>query len=98
MLKNTFDRSEKEEFLDNYFLARLRDLMARIGTPELKNREDHVEYILDSLMGIADEYQAVMVENEREYWDSIETWNDEFEQRIAVDWVNEQINNEKQVD
>ena len=83
-------RSEKEEFLDNYFLLRLQKLISRINTPELQNRKDHVENIYDSLMDIADEYQAVMIENEEEhYWESIEMWADELKQRNAVRWVND---------
>ena len=69
MPKNILKRSEKEEFLDNYFLLRLQKLISRINTPELQNRKDHVENIFDSLMDIADEYQAVMVEDEEDrYW------------------------------
>ena len=90
MQQNTFKRSEKEEFLDNYFLLRLQQLMSEINAPELKNRKDHVENIYDSLMDIADEYQAVMIENEEEhYWESIEMWADELKQRNAVRWVND---------
>jgi len=41
-------------------------------------------------MDIADEYQAVMIENEEEhYWESIEMWADELKQRNAVRWVND---------
>ena len=90
MQQNTFKRSEKEEFLDNYFLLRLQKLISRINTPELQNRKDHVENIFDSLMDIADEYQAVVVEDEKEnYWESIEMWVDELKQRNAVRWVND---------
>jgi hypothetical protein len=39
-------------------------------------------------MDIADEYQAVMVENEEEnYWESIDMWDDELKQRDAISWV-----------
>ena len=90
MQQNTFKRSEKQEFLDNYFLLRLQQLMSKINAPELKNRKDHVENIYDSLMDIADEYQAVMIEDEEEhYWESIEMWADELKQRNAVRWVND---------
>ena len=90
MPQKTFSRSEKEEFLDNYFLLRLQKLISKIDTQELKNRKDHVENIFDSLMDIADEYQAVMVEAEEEnYWESIEMWGDELKQRDAVRWVND---------
>jgi hypothetical protein len=87
-------RSEKEEFFDNYFLLRLQKLINKIKTPELQDRKDHVENIFDSLMDIADEYQAVMVEDEEErYWESIEMWDDELKQRNAVTWVNKTIEN-----
>ena len=90
MQQNTFKRSEKEEFLDNYFLLRLQQLISKISAPELKNRKDHVENVFDSLMDIADEYQAVMIEDEEEhYWESIEMWADELKQRNAVRWVND---------
>ena len=76
--------------MDNYFLLRLQQLMSKINTPELKNRKDHVENIFDSLMDIADEYQAVILEDEEEhYWESIEMWADELRQRNAVRWVND---------
>ena len=94
MTENTFKRSEKEEFLDNYFLDRLQKIMDQINNPALNNRKDHVEYILDLLLGISDEYQAGIVENEEGYWDSIEMWYDEFRQRNALKWVNESINKE----
>jgi hypothetical protein len=88
--QKTFSRSEKEEFLDNYFLLRLQKLINKIDTPESKNRKDHVENIFDSLMDIADEYQAVMVESEEEnYWESVEMWGDELKQRDAIRWVND---------
>lgn len=87
-------RSEKEEFLDNYFLLRLQKLISRINTPELQNRKDHVENIFDSLMDIADEYQAVMVEDEEDrYWESMDLWDDEVKQRNAITWVNSSIEN-----
>ena len=95
MTENTLKRSEKEEFLDNYFLDQLQKIMNHIDNPALKNRKDHVEYILDLLLGISDEYQSVMVENEKGYWDSIEMWYDEFRHRNALKWVNESINKEK---
>ena len=98
MSQNTFKRSEKDEFLDNYFLEQLEKLIKKINNPQLNNRKDHVEDILDLLMSIADEYQAVMVEQEEGYWDSIETWYDEFRQRTAVNWVNSTINKEKEID
>jgi len=92
--QNTFIRSEKEEFLDNYFLLRLQKLISRINTPELQNRKDHVENIFDSLMDIADEYQAVMVEDEEDrYWESMDLWDDEVKQRNALTWVNSSIEN-----
>ena len=76
--------------MDNYFLLRLQQLMSKINTPELKNRKDHVENIFDSLMDIADEYQAVMIEDEEEHYrESIEMWADELKQRNAVRWVND---------
>jgi hypothetical protein len=94
--QKTFARSEKEEFLDNYFLLRLQKLINKINVPESKNRKDHVENILDSLMDIADEYQAVVVEAEEEsYWESIEMWDDELRQRNAVSWVNENTNKQQ---
>jgi hypothetical protein len=90
--QNTFERSEREEFLDNYFLFRLQNLINKIKTPESKNRKDHVENIFDSLMDIADEYQAVIIEDEDEhYWESIEMWSDELKQRNALRWVNESM-------
>ena len=92
MPQNTFERSEKEEFLDNYFLLRLQQLISKIDAHELKSRKDHVENIFDSLMDIADEYQAVMLEDEEEnYWESIEKWDDELKQRDAVRWVNDSM-------
>jgi len=92
--KNILKRSEKEEFLDNYFLLRLQKLISRINTPELQNRKDHVENIFDSLMDIADEYQAVMVEDEEDrYWESMDLWDDEVKQRNALTWVNSSIEN-----
>ena len=94
MPKNILKRSEKEEFLDNYFLLRLQKLISRINTPELQNRKDHVENIFDSLMDIADEYQAVMVEDEEDrYWESMDLWDDEVKQRNAITWVNSSIEN-----
>jgi hypothetical protein len=43
-------------------------------------------------MDIADEYQAVMIENEEEqYWESIEMWDDELKQRNAIRWVNDSM-------
>ena len=92
MPQNNFERSEKEEFLDNYFLLRLQKLINKITDPESKNRKDHVENVFDSLMDIADEYQAVMLEDEEEnYWESIEMWDDEFKQRNAINWVNNSV-------
>ncbi len=92
MPQNTFRRSEKEEFLDNYFLLRLQKLINKINVPELNDRKDHLESIYDSLMDIADEYQAVMVEDEDEqHWESIEMWADELRQRNAVRWVTDTI-------
>jgi len=90
--QNTFTRSEKEKFLDNYFLLRLQKLINKINAPESKSRKDHVENIFDSLMDIADEYQAVMVEDEDEnYWESIDMWDDELKQMNAINWVNSSI-------
>lgn len=90
MPQNTLERSEREEFLDNYFLLRLQNLINKIKTPESKNRKDHIENIFDSLMDIADEYQAVIIEDEEEhYWESIEMWADELKQRNALRWVND---------
>jgi hypothetical protein len=90
--QNTFRRSEREEFLDNYFLLRLQKLINKIKTPESKTRKDHVENIFDSLMDIADEYQAVMIEDEEEtYWESIEMWDVELKQRNAIRWVNDSM-------
>lgn len=92
MPQNTFERSEKEEFLDNYFLARLQLLIAKINTPSQGQRKDHVENIFDSLMDMADEYQAVMIDDEDEqYWESIEMWDDELKQRNAIKWVNDNM-------
>ena len=91
-MPQNFTRSEKEKFLDNYFLLRLQKLINKIDAPESKNRKDHVENIFDSLMDIADEYQAVVVEDEKEnYWESIEMWDDELKQRNAVSWVNKSM-------
>ena len=88
--QNDFRKSDKEEFLDNYFLFRLQKLISKINAPPLSGRKDHVENIFDSLMDIADEYQAVMIENEEEqYWQSIEMWDDELKQRNAIRWVND---------
>jgi hypothetical protein len=88
--QNIFHRSEKEEFLDNYFLLRLQQLINKISVPEFKNRKDHVENIFESLMDIADEYQAVIVEDEDEnYWESVEMWDSELKQRDAIKWVND---------
>ena len=82
--------------MDNYFLHRLQKLINKINVPELKDRKDHVENIFDSLMDIADEYQAVMVEDEEErYWESLEMWDDEVKQRDAVTWVNKTIENKQ---
>jgi hypothetical protein len=90
--QNTFSRSEKEEFLDNYFLHRLQELISKINAPQLNSRKDHVENIFDSLMDIADEYQAVVIEDERErYWESNEMWDDELKQRDAIKWVNDSM-------
>ena len=78
--------------MDNYFLLRLQNLINKIKTPESKNRKDHVENIFDSLMDIADEYQAVIIEDEEEhYWESIEMWTDELKQRNALRWVNDSM-------
>ena len=78
--------------MDNYFLLRLQKLINKITDPESKNRKDHVENVFDSLMDIADEYQAVMLEDEEEnYWESIEMWDDEFKQRNAINWVNNSV-------
>ena len=94
MPQNIFERSEKEEFLDNYFLLRLQQLVSKINAPGLVSRKDHVENIFDSLMDLADEYQAVMVENEEErYWESIDMWDNELKQRDAITWVNNTIEN-----
>ncbi|HEY2720236.1 MAG TPA: hypothetical protein VGI82_00840, partial [Chitinophagaceae bacterium] len=67
-------------------------LLSKIGNPEKANRKEHLEYILDLLMNIGDEYQAVMLEKEEAYWDSIEMWHDEFQQRAALKWVTDSIN------
>lgn len=76
--------------MDNYFLLRLQQLINKVNTPEVQNRKDHVENILESLLDIADEYQAVMVEGEDEgYWESIEMWDSELKQRNAIKWVND---------
>ena len=94
--QNTFKTSEKEEFLDNYFLLRLQKLIQKIKTPDSESRKDHIENIFDSLMDIADEYQAVMIEDEEEhYWESIEMWTDELEQRNAIRWVNDSMQEEE---
>jgi hypothetical protein len=94
--QKTFTRSEKEEFLDNYFLLRLQKLISKIDTPESRNRKDHVENIFDSLMDIADEYQAVMVEDEEEnYWESMERWDDELKQRNALQWINDTMHEQQ---
>jgi len=94
--QNIFVRSEKEEFLDNYFLIRLQQLISKINSPGLENRKDHVENIFDSLMDIADEYQAVIVEDEEErYWESMEMWDNELKQRDAIRWVNESLQKHK---
>ncbi len=63
--------------------------MGKINSPESKDRKDHIENIFESLMDIADEYQAVMIEAEEEkYWESIEMWDSELKQRNAIRWVN----------
>jgi hypothetical protein len=90
--ENTFKRSEKEEFLDDYFRNQLQELIRKIKTPGQENREDHVEYIHDLLMTIADEYQAVMIDKEDGYWNSIEMWHDELQQRTVLNWVKESVN------
>jgi len=83
--------------LDNYFLLRLQKLISKIDAQESKNRKEHVENIFDSLMDIADEYQAVMVEAEEEnYWESIEMWDDELKQRDAVRWVSNTVHQQQQ--
>ena len=97
VMENTLNRSEKEEFLDNYFVDQLQKIINRINDPGLENRKDHVEYILDSLMSIADEYQAVMSEEEDAYWDSIEMWNDELQQRKALEWIHESMKKGKEI-
>ena len=92
MPQNNFIRSEKEEFLDNYFLLRLQKLITKINDPGSRNRKDHVEHVFDSLMDIADEYQAVMIEDEEEnYWESIEMWDDELKQKNAINWVKNSV-------
>ena len=92
MPQKNFIRSEKEEFLDNYFLLRLQKLINKINDPGSKSRKDHVENVFDSLMDIADEYQAVMIEDEEEsYWESIEMWDDELKQKNAINWVNNSV-------
>ncbi|HMG66407.1 MAG TPA: hypothetical protein VK588_01940 [Chitinophagaceae bacterium] len=96
MPSNKFKRSEKEKFLDNYFMEQLQKIISRISNPELENRKDHLDSVYDSLMSIADEYQAVMVDEEEGYWDSIEMWHEEDNQLGALKWVNETINKEKE--
>jgi len=86
--------SEKETFLDDYFADQLLGVIARINNPILNNRLDHLESVLDQLLAIADEYQAVMLEHEQGYWQSIEKWNDESRQRAALKWVNEHVKKE----
>ena len=78
--------------MDSYFLSRLQLLMTKMKTPAIQHRKDYVENIFDSIMDLADEYQAVMVENEdEEYWESIELWDDELRQRNAIRWVNDSM-------
>ena len=63
-----------------------------MNAPSSEHRKDHVENIFDSLMDIADEYQAVMIDDEDEqYWESIEMWDDELKQRDAIKWVNDNM-------
>ena len=94
MPHNTFKRTEREEFLDNYFSEQLQKIISRINTPEPGSRTDRQNNILDHLLSLADEYQAVMIEGEQGYWYSIETWKDEYQQRLALTWVNNALNKE----
>jgi hypothetical protein len=93
--QKTFKRSEKDEFLDNYFVDQLQNLIIEINGAHIKKRKVRVQYILDTLLCIADEYQAVMVEQEHGYWSSIENWKDEDQQRKALKFVMDTINNKE---
>lgn len=95
MRDNTFNRSEKEEFLDRYFYKRLVQLIIAIDNPAVQNRREHVESILDDLLAIADEYQAVMIEEEKGYWDSVEAWDDRCRQEAAIKWIEETMQKEE---
>jgi hypothetical protein len=86
-----YKRTPKEQFLDAYFADQVQELVRKMNDPELEDRQAHLEYILDLLMSIADEYQAVMLDNEDGYWRSSESWNEESQQRTALDWVNKRI-------
>lgn len=94
MSQNSINNSDKEAFLDDYFADQLLSIIVRINNPELKNRREHVESILDQLLSIADEYQAVMIEKEQGYWQSIENWNDESKQRAALSWIKDFVKKE----
>jgi hypothetical protein len=89
--ENTFNRSEKEEFLDRYFYDKLVQLITTIDNPSVEDRREHIETVLDNLFSIADEYQAVMIEKEESYWDSIEEWNDKCRQEAAIKWIKETL-------
>ena len=96
--QNNSRRTDKEKFLDKYFSDQLLQIVDKINDPQLNNRKKHLDAILDVLMSIADEYQAVMIEEEEGYWYSLEKWHDECQQREALEWVNDKINERNEID
>ncbi len=94
MSQSTHKRSEKEQFLDQYFQTRLRGLIEKISNTDLASRRKHQDEILDLMMNLAEEYQAVMIEKEDDYWESIEMWKDELSQRLAIEWVHKALDNQ----
>ena len=97
MSESTYKRSEKEQFLDHYFQTRLRHLIEKISEPDLVSRRKHQDEILDLMMNLAEEYQAVMIEREGDYWESIEMWKDEISQRLAIEWVNKTLDGDSEI-
>ena len=85
-------KSERDQFLDNYFASKLQQLITMIKMSQANGRDDHVAEVFDSLMCISEEYQAVMLDKEDGYWSSVEMWNDECDQRKAVEMANQLVN------
>lgn len=92
-MRNELIRSDKEQFLDKYFSDRLQSLINLITKPELEDRDEHLCQVFDIFMGISDEYESVMLDKEEGYWQSLEMWNDECDQRQALEWVNSNLSN-----